>query len=89
MKLTRQQAINRQCRLCIYDAHAGNGTWREQTENCTAPDCPLYEYRPISQGTQDRLKQERYDAMSDEEKAAYDKAGQEAAERMGVTLKRK
>ncbi|RKZ87530.1 MAG: hypothetical protein DRQ39_04015 [Gammaproteobacteria bacterium] len=83
-KLTRQQAINAMCKSCIYDEGGGNGTWRDQTEGCTAPDCPLYEHRPLSSGTQAILKQERYDALSPEEKVAYDKRAREAAERMGT-----
>ncbi|MGH7239626.1 MAG: hypothetical protein ACREHG_06120 [Candidatus Saccharimonadales bacterium] len=41
-------AINAKCKECIYDPIAGNGTWRQQVEACTAHSCPLYELRPKS-----------------------------------------
>lgn len=41
-------AINAMCKLCIYDPWAGCGTWRQQTEACTATHCPLYPLRPVS-----------------------------------------
>lgn len=46
-------AINAMCKYCIYDPLGGGGTWREQVEVCTSPECPLYDFRPISrpQGT--------------------------------------
>jgi hypothetical protein len=40
--------ISANCRYCLYDPHAG-GTWREQIEACTSPDCPMYPIRPVSQ----------------------------------------
>ena len=40
-------AINAKCRECIVDAYAP-GTWRQQVEACTSPDCPLYPLRPVS-----------------------------------------
>lgn len=40
-------AINAFCKACIYDPHPGNGTWREQVRDCTAPHCPLYPLRPV------------------------------------------
>jgi hypothetical protein len=33
------------CRECLYDPQA-KGTWREQTDGCTAEGCPLYNFRP-------------------------------------------
>ena len=51
-------AINETCKSCIYDDRAvGIGTWREQIEACTALDCPLYSFRPVSEGNRvkDRL----------------------------------
>jgi len=44
-----RQAINNMCKACIYDKEAGFGTWRQQTEACTAKSCPLWSLRPISQ----------------------------------------
>lgn len=35
------------CCSCIYDPY-DKGTWRKQVENCTAPNCPLYEVRPVA-----------------------------------------
>jgi hypothetical protein len=46
-RLTRQQAINAFCKECIYDP-ACAGTWKQQTEACTSPECVLYPYRPTS-----------------------------------------
>ena len=43
-----RSAINAMCRECIVDPHPGNGTWRQQTEACTATECPLFEFRPKS-----------------------------------------
>lgn len=41
--------VNAKCIECIYDNElAGNGTWRQQTEDCTATGCPLYSIRPTS-----------------------------------------
>ena len=48
-KKGRTAAINAKCCECIYDpATLGCGSWRKQVEDCTATDCPLYEYRPRS-----------------------------------------
>ena len=41
-------AINKHCKQCIYDPISGNGTWRQQVEECTAYSCPLYPVRPKS-----------------------------------------
>jgi len=50
-RLTRQQAINENCKQCLYDPYAaGLGTWKQQIEACTDEECPLYGYRPRSQG---------------------------------------
>lgn len=37
------------CISCIYDPFSGDGTWRQQTDGCTAVTCPLYEVRPKSE----------------------------------------
>ena len=39
--------IDKNCRFCLYDPGA-DGTWREQVEACTSPDCALYPIRPVS-----------------------------------------
>lgn len=48
--MSRKKAIESMCKQCIYDDKGGNGTWRQQTEACTAKSCPLYDYRPLSNG---------------------------------------
>lgn len=45
-RLTRQQAINANCKDCLYDK-AEQGTWRMQVEACTIKTCPFYSYRPL------------------------------------------
>ena len=42
-----RKAINAKCRDCIYDPVDG-GTWRQQVEACTSPDCALFQLRPVS-----------------------------------------
>ena len=65
---TRQQAIEAECRSCVYHPKNG-GTPREQIEACPDGDCPLYEYRPVSRATEKSRRQERYSAMTPEEVA--------------------
>jgi len=81
-KLTRQEAINAHCRQCIYDELGGNGSWRKQVTDCTSPECPLFEYRPIDAKAADIAKKERYEALSDEEKVLHDKRAKEAGDRL-------
>ena len=45
--MSLRKAINEKCKDCIYDPKAG-GTWRQQVEECTCMDCPLYPVRPVS-----------------------------------------
>lgn len=72
-KLTQSQAIRAMCRSCIYDdAGLGNGTEIQQIEDCTSLECPLYEWRALTGKTKERIKQEAYDALSDEEKVIAD-----------------
>jgi len=47
--MSRKKAIDSFCKACIYDKGAP-GTWRQRVERCTAPKCPLFEYRPRSEG---------------------------------------
>ena len=48
-KRSRKQAIEEKCKECSYDPEdKGAGTWRQQIEACVMPDCPLYEFRPLS-----------------------------------------
>ncbi len=41
--------INAMCATCIYDPFGSTGTWRQQTEECTSYNCPLYDIRPVSE----------------------------------------
>lgn len=50
VKLSRKQAINAKCKSCIYDPISGNGTWRQQVEECTNGGCELFDVRPTSIG---------------------------------------
>lgn len=45
-RLTRKEAINNNCKDCIYDS-AGAGTWRQQVGACEVTECALYEWRPM------------------------------------------
>jgi hypothetical protein len=45
MPTTRGRAIRLKCKDCIYDP-CGPGTWVQQVEACTSPECPLYAFRP-------------------------------------------
>jgi hypothetical protein len=40
------KAIEKMCKECIYDP--GNGSWREQVEECPSFKCPLYTHRPTT-----------------------------------------
>ncbi len=72
-KLTRKQAMDAFCTECIYDSEGeGNGTKQQQIEDCTSPNCPLFEYRIVTKTTRDKRKKAAYEALSDEEKAKYD-----------------
>ena len=46
--ISLRQAINAMCKECIYDPGSGNGTWRQQTDDCTCEGCPLWDVRPRS-----------------------------------------
>lgn len=41
--------VNAKCIECIFDPEGGGGTWRQQVAACTAPSCPLYSIRPMSE----------------------------------------
>ena len=41
--------INAKCIECIYDPHSGVGSWKQQIEACTSPNCPLYSVRAKSE----------------------------------------
>ena len=40
--------INAKCIECVYDPLGGDGSWRQQVQNCLGTDCPLYPVRPLS-----------------------------------------
>lgn len=44
---SKKRAIWAMCRDCIYDP-MGGGSWRQQVDACTSPECPLYQVRPRS-----------------------------------------
>lgn len=45
--LTRQRAIDANCRACVYDPAAA-GTWRQQVTLCAVTSCALYPFRPTT-----------------------------------------
>lgn len=45
--MSLRQAVNDMCKQCIYDETAP-GTWRQQVDVCTSPNCPLFSHRPAS-----------------------------------------
>lgn len=49
-KVGLRAAIDAFCKSCIFDPRGGGGSWRQQVEACTAPECPLYPVRPVSSG---------------------------------------
>jgi len=81
MKLTRQQAINKFCKSCIYDSK-DSGTWRDQTSNCTMTDCSLFEYRPLNAVLRTVQKQNKINSMNPDQRKAYDSKCEEARKRL-------
>ena len=67
---TRQQAIDAHCKDCNFDDQ-DIGTWRSQIESCTSPDCPLYEYRPLTNTTLKLRQEAKIKAMTPDELAKY------------------
>lgn len=45
-----RKAINAKCKDCIFDSCVP-GTWRQQVEDCTITDCPLWNVRPKTTAT--------------------------------------
>jgi hypothetical protein len=82
-RLTRQQAINANCRDCCYDELNG-GTWRDQVEACPSTSCPFYEYRPVTRATEDARRQQRFSAMPPDEVARRRAKGRRLAASMAV-----
>lgn len=52
--MSRKKAIENFCKQCIYDPEGANGTWRQQTQVCTAKSCPLFDFRPKSEADSER-----------------------------------
>ncbi len=77
MRLTRQQTIDVNCKDCNYD-ELDVGTWRDQIERCPSPQCPFFEYRPLTTATKKRLQRAKIAAMTPEELRSY-RAKQESA----------
>jgi hypothetical protein len=50
-----KKAIEAKCKDCIYD-ELDTGSWRQQTENCTSKDCPLWEVRPVTIKSRDAAR---------------------------------
>ena len=78
--MTPRKAIAEKCKDCIYD-ELDIGTCNFQIENCESIDCSLYEHRPLTNATQTRLKEERYQNTSPEERIKADKKAEEARKR--------
>ena len=58
---TRAAAINALCWECIYDPNE-KGSWRAQVEACLSPECPLYEFRPKTIGSEAKDKEKKKSA---------------------------
>ena len=71
-KLTQTQAIRAFCTECIYDGIGGSGNALTQITNCTAKDCPLYEWRPLNKDAKEVEKQRKIAAMTPEELKDYE-----------------
>ena len=50
-----KKAVELKCKDCIYD-DTEKGSWRQQTENCNDPTCPLWEVRPVTIATRDAAR---------------------------------
>ena len=46
-KYSLRQAINDNCRTCIFDSAAA-GTWRQQVTLCSVTSCHIYPVRPVT-----------------------------------------
>ncbi len=76
-KLTRQQAIDANCKDCNYD-ELDVGTWRDQIERFPSPQCPFFEYRPLTTATMKLRQEAKVEAMSPDQLRSY-RAKQESA----------
>jgi hypothetical protein len=78
-------AIRSHCKGCIYDAQA-SGDWITQVEGCTVKNCELYNLRPMTKATRDKLNEERIAAMSPTERATYERR-RENGKKQSMNLK--
>ena len=69
--MTPRKAIAEKCKDCTYDEF-DTGTWIFQVEKCESVECSLHEFRPMTNATQTKLKAEKYQNMSVEEKEKAD-----------------
>ena len=69
-QLTRQQAIDANRKDCNYD-ELDVGTWRDQIERCPSPQCPFFEYRPLTTATMKLRREAKIAAMTPEELRSY------------------
>ena len=78
-RLTQQQAIDLNCRHCNFDDQdIGIGTLRSQIDKYPSPQCPFFEYRPLTTATKKLRQEAKVEAMSPEARAEY-RAKQESA----------
>ncbi len=68
--LTRQEAIDANCRDCNYDDQ-DTGTWRDQIERCPSPQCPFFEYRPLTTATMKLRQEAKIAAMTPDQLRSY------------------
>lgn len=59
MSRSYKKAVEDKCKSCIYDKD-GPGTWRQQVETCTCPECPLYPVRPRASKPMDETAYKEY-----------------------------
>ena len=67
-------AIDAMCRSCIYDAESGNGTWREQVQQCSSGNCALHPVRPLSVKAQKGNSEAQRNALGGSGPAKAEKA---------------
>lgn len=79
--MSMKRAIENMCFQCIYDP-LSNGSKHKQVEDCTSPDCALFDYRPVSGALKEQRKQERIAEMTDDERLAYQRKVEIARERL-------
>ena len=65
-----KRAIWAMCKDCIFDP-MGGGSWRQQVERCTSPECPLYEVRPRSASTDTEKVTTRCDSAQEISDSAH------------------